>query len=257
MNEQFVLIVGTSGMLFLTASIIFFIYLYQRKLIKRKLEYQKVEDLLKKQEIKSVYAMLEGQERAQKRIAAELHDNLGSLLVTINMFADTFQKLTDEKAKQNLAVRISEVAQAANDTTRQIAHSLDLGLLQHFGLETAIRELVDAVNESPSLTVISTVQLEPNLEQELSINVYRILQELVNNTLKHAHATRIRLEVSQVKGVMIIIFSDNGVGFDTGKTKQGFGLQNLASRVDKLEGTLAIESTKNKGTTTIIEIPTG
>jgi len=257
LNTELVLVLGTSGMLLLTAAIAIFIYLYQRKLIKRKLEYQKIEDLLRQQELKSAYAMLTGQEKAHKRIAEELHDNLGSILVTLNMFADTLQKKTKPEDQQKLAKKISEVAQIANEATRKISHSLDSGVLKHFGLATAVQELVDAVNESHTIQVTSHVELESKLDSEVSLNLYRILQELINNTLKHAQASKIHIDITQIKDHLNLIFEDNGVGFETEKVpaEKGMGLRNLESRVERLGGQLTIDSKKNKGTSTIIELP--
>lgn len=256
LNTEMVLVLGTSGMLLLTTAIAVFIYLYQRKLIKRKLEFQKIEDLLKRQELKSAYAMLSGQEKAYKRIAEELHDNLGSILVTLNMFADTIQKKKDAKTQQDLAKRISETAALATETTRKISHSLQSGALKHFGLATAVQELTDALNEGQTISVNSTLQIRDQLDSEISLNTYRIIQELVNNTLKHARANRINIDLNQTKEHLTLIFEDNGVGFEMGESmKKGIGLRNLESRVERMEGQLTIDSRKNTGTTTIIDIP--
>lgn len=257
LNIEMVLALGTCGMLLLTAAIAIFIYLYQRKLIKRKLEYQKIETLLREQELKSAYALLAGQEKAYKQVAEELHDNLGSILVTLNMFADSLQKKTDPEALKSLAKKISDVAAIANDTTRKIAHSLHSGGLQHFGLATAIGELADAVRESSSIQVHTHLQLEPHLPAEVSQECYRMVQEMINNTLKHAHATTINLEMTQLPGQLSIIFEDNGAGFTPKETEpaKGMGLRNLETRVERLGGQLTLDSQKNKGTTLIIEIP--
>lgn len=255
-DTQLVLILGTCGMLLLTAAIAMFIYLYQRKLIKRKIEFQKIEDLLKQQELKTAYAMLEGQEKAHKRIAEELHDNLGSILVTLNMFADTLQKKKDPESIQLLALKISEVAQIANDATRKISHSLDSGVLKHFGLATAIEELAEALNQSQQIKVSCHVQISGQLDSEISLNIYRIVQELTNNTLKHAHATIINIDLNQIHGSINLIFEDNGIGFHPDHIEtSGMGLKNLKSRVDRLDGNLSLESQTNKGTTVIIDIP--
>ena len=255
LNLEWILILGTGGMLLLTTAIVMFIYLYQRKLIKQKLKYQKIEDLLKQQELKSAYAMLAGQEKAHKRIAQELHDNLGSILVTLNMFADSLQNKKDPEALKQLASRISEVAQQANETTRQISHSLDSGVLKHFGLEIAVKELMTALGESGSLHVENHIQITTQLDSELSMNIYRIIQELVNNTLKHSHASKITLELNQIKDHLSLIYYDNGVGFNKEDIEPGMGLKNLESRVDNLDGSITIDSQPNKGTTTIIDVP--
>ncbi|MEQ9305175.1 MAG: sensor histidine kinase, partial [Marinoscillum sp.] len=191
-----------------------------------------------------------------KRIAMELHDNLGSILVTLNMFADSLQKKTDPVAQKELALKISEVAQVANEATRKISHSLDSGVLKHFGLETAVKELIDALNESETIEVSSHIQVTKKLDSNLSLNVYRIIQELINNTLKHAGASKITIDLNQIKDNLSLIYGDNGVGFELGDEQpKGMGLKNLESRVDSMEGSINIESKKGTGTTTIIEIP--
>lgn len=251
-----VLILGTSGMLLLTTAIVLFIYLYQRKLIKRKLEYQEIEDLLKKQELKSAYAILEGQDRAYKQVAEELHDNLGSMLVTLNMLSDTLPKKTDPASLKALAEKISSVTAQATEATRQISHSLHSGALKHFGLAVAVQELIDAINETHSVTVSSHIDLGEELESQVNVQLYRMVQELVNNTLKHAKASTINIDLSMTPEFLTLIFEDNGAGFDTQlQEEKGLGLKNLKARVDRLDGQITIESNKGKGTTTIIEIP--
>ena len=240
------------------------LYLYneQRKKVIRAIAAQKnqeneqrINDLLSDQELKSAYAMLAGQEKAHKRIAQELHDNLGRILVTLNMFADSLQNKKDPEALKQLASRISVVAQQANETTRQISHSLDSGVLKHFGLEIAVKELMNALGDSGSIKVENHVQITSQLDSELSMNIYRIIQELVNNTLKHSKASKITLELNQIKDHLSLIYYDNGIGFIKEEIEPGMGLKNLESRVDNLDGTITIDSQPNKGTTTIIDVP--
>lgn len=256
LNIEMVLILGMSGMLLLTTAIMLFIYLYQRKLIKRKLEYQEIEDLLKKQELKSAYAILEGQERAYKQVAEELHDNLGSMLVTLNMLSDTLPKKTDPESLKKLAGKISDIAVQATEATRKISHSLHSGLLKHFGLAAAINELIDVLNESHTISVDSHIDLGEEMDSQMNVQIYRIVQELINNTLKHARASMINIDLSLTPDHLTLIFEDNGIGFDTHDQEgRGLGLTNLKSRVDSMDGQLTIESKKGNGTTTIIEVP--
>ncbi|WP_420583270.1 sensor histidine kinase [Reichenbachiella sp.] len=250
-----ILILGTSGMFLLTTAIVLFIYLYQRKLLKRKLEYQEIEDLLKKQELKSAYSILEGQERAYKQVAEELHDNLGSMLVTLNMLSDTLPKKSDPESLKSLAAKISEIAAQATEATRKISHSLHSGLLKHFGLGAAINELIGALNESQTIQVTSHIDLGEEMDSQTNVQVYRIVQELLNNTLKHARASTINIDLTLARDHFTLIFEDNGIGFDTNQADNGLGLKNLRSRVDRMDGHLTIESNKGKGTTTIIELP--
>ncbi|MBU2915880.1 MULTISPECIES: sensor histidine kinase [Reichenbachiella] len=256
LNVEMVLILGTSGMLFLVTSIVLFIYLYQRKLIKKKLEYQEIEDLLKKQELKSAYAMLAGKDKAYREVAEELHDNLGSMLVTLNMLSDTIPQKTDPASLNLIAKKISEVATKATEATRQISHSLHSEALMHFGLASAIHELAGALNESHTISVHVEVQITTELEGHVSLNLYRIIQELVNNTLKHAKAKNLNIDVSEAKGHLNVIFEDDGIGMvNVEEYERGLGLKNIKSRVAKLEGQITMESGLGRGTTCIIDIP--
>ncbi len=250
-----VLFLGTFGMLSMASAIVVFIYLYQRKLIKKKLEYQAIERLLKQQEIKSAYALLEGQDGERKRIAKELHDNLGSILVTLNMYADTALSSNNLSQKNRHLARIKELGLQASDQTRDLSHRLDSVALQHFGLKTAINDLFLAISDTQPINVKSTVVLQQEISNEISFNLYRIIQELVNNSLKHAGASELGLEMREVKNKFIsLVYEDNGIGFNPRHTRIGMGLFNIESRVAKMAGKITI-SNEGKGMCTTIEIP--
>ncbi|MDH5398600.1 MAG: sensor histidine kinase [Cyclobacteriaceae bacterium] len=256
-SYNIILILGTAGMLLLGTAISIFIFIFQRKLIKRKLAYQKIEDLLKKQELKSAYALLKGQDSERKRIASELHDNLGGILVTLNMFVDTLldKSLTEDQKK--VAERIREVSHKASEEARNLSHQLDSASLKHFGFKSALADLIRMVDETKSVNIISNIELRGELENEVGHNLYRCIQELINNTLKHARATAINIEITQIAGEYInLIFEDNGVGFDMEEIKgKGIGLKSIETRVEQINGQLTVDSVKDKGTTVIIDIP--
>lgn len=255
-ETNLILILGTSGMLFLTTAIVLFIYLYQRKLIKKKIEFQKIEDLLKKQELQSAYALIEGQESERKRIAKDLHDSLSSMLVTLNMYSDSLLKKTSDQNIVDLASKIKKTASSATDETRRISHNLDSGTLTHFGLETAIKDLIEAVNSIDSIKATYHTHIPDLNNKDITTNIYHIVQELINNTLKHARATTLHLELSQISYEYIsLIYEDNGVGFEIDDNKNGIGLKNIESRVETLGGTLKIDSKTGKGVSCIIELP--
>jgi two-component system NarL family sensor kinase len=255
LNYRLLVYLGTFGMLLLACAVIVFIYLYQRKLLKKKIAFQEIEDLLKKQELRSAYALLEGQDIERKRIAQELHDNLGSLLVTLNMYTDTALAATDSKKKDVLISKINVLASQAGDETKKLSHRLDSVALKHFGLETALKDLKEAIEGTRSIVINTSVILESELDGELTHNLYRIIQELVNNTLKHAKAEKISIDLHEVDNQSInLVYKDDGIGFDHKDIQTGMGLNNIKSRVAKLSGELNIEAS-NKGTNVNIEIP--
>ncbi|WP_462247597.1 sensor histidine kinase [Ekhidna sp.] len=246
-----ILFIGTLGMIVLAFAIVLFIYLYQRKLIKKSLENQQIQDLLREQEMKATYALLEGQDKERKRIAAELHDSLGSILVTLNMYADTLQ--SKGTTENDLIRKISETAQLANEETRKISHSLDSGMLKHFGLEAAIKQLSEAVSDAKQIQFGLEIQIG-KISSDIGLEIYRIIQELVNNSLKHSQCTTIRLELNSIEDNLNLIYEDNGIGFLKSQITPGMGLRNIENRVSKLNGDLTIDSSPDRGSTFIIEI---
>lgn len=235
--------------------IVMFIYLYQRKLIRKNRENQQIENLLQEQEMKTAYALMEGQDHERKRIAAELHDNLGSILVTLNMYADALNDRTNPEEIKDIAHRISKTTGTANTLVRELSHSLDSGILKHFGLESAINQLFEAVNMSNRMKAECSLSIDAKLTNDLSIQLYRIIQELLNNALKHSKGSLVRLDLSIQASGINIIFEDNGVGFDHQSITPGMGLNNINQRIEMLLGTLNISSTLGKGTTFIADIP--
>lgn len=251
-NRRQLLILYLFSFLLILASLATYLFFNQRRKRLKAASDKQIQDILQEQEMKATYALLEGQDKERKRIAAELHDNLGSILVTLNMYADTLQS-KDSKETQPLAKKISEVAQLANEETRKISHSLDSGLLKHFGLEAAIRQLTEAVSTARTIQFKLVLQIE-KISSESGLEIYRIIQELVNNTLKHSQCTKVHLEVSQVDQSFSIIYEDNGIGFNRTEIVAGMGLKNIENRVNKLDGDLTIDSAPGKGSTFIIEI---
>ncbi|SNT19402.1 Signal transduction histidine kinase [Ekhidna lutea] len=251
-NRRQLMILYAFSFLLIIASVATYMFFNQRRKRLKAASDKQIQDLLQNQEMKATYALLEGQDRERKRIAADLHDNLGSILVTLNMYADTLQSKKPEEVPA-LASKIAEVAHLANEETRKISHSLDSGVLKHFGLEAAIKQLTEAVSSARKITFDLSIQTE-KISSEAGLEIYRIIQELVNNTLKHSQCTKVHLELTQVDQSLNIIYEDNGVGFNKQEVSSGMGLRNIENRVQKLDGELTIDSAPGKGSAFIIEI---
>jgi signal transduction histidine kinase len=122
----------------------------------------------------------------------------------------------------------------------------------------ALEEFIPSVNKSNGLEIKFAHSKIPDLSLEKSINLYRILQEIIHNTIKHANASDLRIELKIEKNIIVLLTQDNGKGFDynrTSKDQKGLGLRNLLSRTEVIGGSMYIESQPNKGTKYTFEIP--
>lgn len=220
---------------------------------------QKVEELLKKQELKSIHAMIEGQEGERQRIARDLHDRLGSILSMVKVHFKSVENNVEELkvSNKNQYDKANQLLDTAVTEVRQISHDLASGVLSKFGLTAALEDLKETLEGSNQIEVeFVAYGLDDRLDNEIEITIYRIVQELVSNVLKYAQAKNITIQLMNSKNGLNVIVEDDGVGFDINADKEfGMGFKNIASRVDALDGKLNIDSTINKGTTISIDIP--
>lgn len=248
------LILGTSSMLFMVLAIIGFAFIFQRKLAKKAKAFQEIERLMQNQELQSAYSVIEGQEQERKRIAAELHDNIGGLLATLKIYSDLVLDKQPGPDVNRLNKEINQVSDKLGEEVRKLSYELDLRTLSAFGLKTAVSQLCEAINESGKISVDSVVDItRPINDEMISLNIYRVIQEMFTNTLKHTSASKVRVEITQIENELTVIFEDNGQGFDVHAVKPGMGLKNIRSRVNRIQGALTVDSSF-KGTTYIIEL---
>lgn len=253
--DGYVLVIGSAGMMGLISMFILFIFLYQKKVTRKQRAYAEIEKMLHKQELMSAYTLIEAREAERKRIAEDVHDNLGSLLATLCMYSDLLNRKEVDEQHDYLAKKVATLAEQTYSETRRISHNLDSGI-RSFGLKPAIENLMNAVRDSRKLDAVCVLDLTEDMSGELSQNIYRIIQELVNNTLKHAQATLIRIEITQIDGEYVsIIFEDNGRGFRKDQVASGIGLRNIDARVSRFKGSINISSVPGRGTTCIVEMP--
>jgi hypothetical protein len=234
----------------------------KRKLAEQQneLEYQKNLTLLKEQELTSINAMVHGQEKERKRIAEDLHDNLGSVLATLKLHFENL-KINREKKKidQNqLFDKTESLIDEAYLKVRRIAHAKNAGVIANQGLLIAIKMMAEKISSADKIQIeVIDFGLNKRLENNLEISVFRIVQELITNTIKHAEAQNTTINISQFENILNIIIEDDGKGFDINKIdlKDGMGIQSIKTRIQHLKGTFEVDSTLNKGTSIIINIP--
>jgi hypothetical protein len=253
LSEGTYLVLGTAAMLLMVTAVIAFALAFQRKLAHKAREYRAIEKLMKEQELQSAYFVIEGQEQERKRIASELHDNIGGLLATLKIYSDLSVSSQATEDISRLNRKMNGLSATLADEVRKLSHELDLRTLSGFGLKVAVQHLCEALNDSGKIAVTAVIDMLKPVQESRSFHLYRIIQELVTNTLKHAEATHIRIELTQIEDELTLIYEDNGHGFDATAETKGMGMQNIRARLNQIGGKLTMDASE-KGTTCIIEL---
>lgn len=249
-------LIGATAALLLVALLLYRTMLHRQRLAakQKELHDRQVDQLLSQQEIKSINAMLEGQERERERMAADLHDRLGSMLGGIKANMSALEDRVEAMRHDQQYQKVSKLLDRTVSELRQISHDMAAATLSRFGLEKALKDLRDTLHISGRLHVeLNTFGLEQRLERSMEIAVYRIIQEAVSNVLKHAKATELSIGVTRAPGRLSVVVSDNGVGFDPSMASNGMGLSNVRSRAAAIGATVEVDSTPGKGTTVSVE----
>ncbi|MFD2565307.1 sensor histidine kinase [Aquimarina rubra] len=227
----------------------------------REIEIQKTEKLLKEQELTAIDAMISGQEKERQRLANDLHDNLGSTLATVKLHFDHLKNNRDNPKAENieeLYSKTNNLLDEAYQKVRTIAHEKNSGVMAKQGLLPAIKNLAKKASNGDGLLIeVQDYGLDERLDNALEISIFRIIQELITNTIKHANASEINISLTNHDSLLNIIVEDNGKGFDAKilPEKDGMGLKSIEKRIEHMEGTFEIDSTIGKGTNIIINVP--
>lgn len=210
----------------------------------------KLEDLQNK-ELEVAFARIEGQEFIQKKIGQELHDGLGAMLSAIKI------NLPSDENNPKIG-KVNNMIDEACEEVRRFSHQLSSVLLEKFGLKAQIEALADNIQQSGYYDVeLITYQLEERLDIKIEHSLYRMVQELVNNTVKHANGKNISIQLSRFSDKIRIIFEDDGRGFDyqTALNRKTAGLINLHARVHDMNGEIQFDTQIGRGTIVSIDIP--
>nr|WP_321227701.1 sensor histidine kinase [uncultured Psychroserpens sp.] len=220
----------------------------------KELQIQKVATLLKEQELTAIDAMIEGQEKERQIIANDLHDDLGGLMATVKLHFGALQK----KQSPELFKKTNNLLDEAYEKIRGIAHAKNSGVLASQGLLKAIKNMANKISDTNNLHIeIIDHGLESRLENSLELTIFRIIQELITNTIKHAEATEMTIQITNHDHKLNIVVEDNGKGFDIKKLSKtsGIGINSIDKRIENLDGNVHIDSKTGKGTSVIIDIP--
>lgn len=244
------LIFGTFGMLILAMAFILFFFLYQKKIAKqlminKQLELQQQRALL--------LASIRSKEKEQRRIAQELHDDVGSSLSALKLNLPTLSLNKEDKSfvnnqLNNLVLKV-----------RRISNELLPSVLDELGFINAIKNLASTLDKTVETTFIFTNKTDfpPKLTKETEMALYRITQELLNNILKYANADHTIIELSSKENILILEVNDDGEGFDPNKLEvsnpESHGLKNIKGRIQQINAEIDYQLT-HPGTKVIVTL---
>ncbi len=223
---------------------------------KEKLNQQRIEKLEDELKIKSMVSVIEGQETERERISKDLHDSMGGLLATIKLQVDGLNDITSPAANKEKNLEVQSMLDFAVSEVRSISQNLQPAALKNLGLIAAINDLVNRLDDPRYPEVEFQHYDVPKLDNMMSLSIYRMLQEMLNNTIKHAKAKEIFIQLRKEGDALVLSYEDDGIGFDL-ETQQGkgLGLGNIESRANYLKGELSLDSREAGGCSYIIHIP--
>jgi signal transduction histidine kinase len=203
-----------------------------------------------------IFAEITTLERERKRIAGDLHDEIGPLLSAVKLQINHLE--ADDDQQKGMIEKSSLYIDDVIRRMREISNDLLPSILVRRGLKVAIEDFLEKLKPGTDTNIETDISLTERLPIEIEINLYRMVHEIAHNALKHAKATRFRLEMGINEGKIRLATADNGVGFSENvhtSKESGLGLLNLQSRTEVMGGEIFCETAPGKGTKYILEIP--
>ncbi|MFD1819455.1 sensor histidine kinase [Pseudarcicella hirudinis] len=243
-------------MMFLFAGgIILFLNSYQKRILSNQLKMQEME-VKHQQEL--FYGNLESMENERKRISRDLHDEVGAALSTTRLIVCQIQEKDTDDA-QTLTEECKKMIDKTMDNIRRISNDMLPHGLEEFGLEYAIEELCDKVMMASDIDIDFDSEDYHGVNKKAELVIYRIVQELLNNSLKHARATEINIGIQKPdeEEDYLITYQDNGIGFEypVPRKKAGLGIMNIENRVKMIFGSMKLFTQPQQGFRIEIKVP--
>ena len=245
------LFVGMLTLALLAGSVVLFFFFYQKKILRQQLQLSEIETAHREE---LLHSNIEQVEAERYRIATDLHDELGGIFSTLKL---KMKQLDSRENHGRLLTESREIIDSGIDSVRRISHSITPPGLEMFGLADAMTSLCEKANGAQLKVEFSCQPQFPRLEGKIELGLYRIAQELINNSIRHAAASKISLYLSRSEGEICFEYSDDGMGFDPAilQTRRGLGLKNIEARASFLNATVAWHTQVGKGLKTIVNIP--
>lgn len=221
---------------------------------------KRMEQARRENEKRILNAIIQTEEKERKRFAKDLHDGLGPLLSTVKMSVSTLQLMDNDPARKEIIENTAYVVDESIKSIKEISNNLSPHILINFGLASAIKDFTNKID--PKVIVINyfTDAYNKRFDENIEVVLYRIVCELINNTLKHAQAKTIDINFTYQHKTILISYSDDGIGFDVNEilsenpSGTGMGYSNMVSRINSIKGKMDVESSPESGTKVLIRV---
>jgi len=212
-----------------------------------------IHDITERKELqnKILSTIIQTEEKVKQHFAKDLHDGLGPILSTVKLYLKTLENKIDENKDKNILLivkKIEEIINEAISSAKEISNQLSPHILTNFGLVTAIKSAIKKI-EFSKINFIFNSNIEVRFDSNVETSIYRIVLELINNSIKHAKPTVITLNIMQTDKLITLKYTDNGIGFELDKLENniGMGLQNIQNRINLFNGNYEIKTKPNEG----------
>ncbi|MBK8634563.1 MAG: sensor histidine kinase [Saprospiraceae bacterium] len=253
------------GFLLLLGFIYYLIRFYMHKIQTEKIintqqheiDQQKIRELEDKIKINSMQAMIVGEEKERERIAKDLHDSLGGLLSTVKLQFDNFKtKLTGHNSMDQYN-KATNLLDNAVEEVRSISRNLQPTALKRYGLVPALQDLINRLDQEGMPEIFfQPYDVPEKIDEIISLSVFRVIQELLNNSIKYAKAKEILIQLNSDGDELYLQYEDDGIGFDYNNLpRKGMGLENIYSRINYLKGNIVIDSKPEEGVYVMAKVP--
>jgi signal transduction histidine kinase len=248
---------GMCGSFLLCGAIILFYIRYQKKFYRQQVQ---MKDTQMQYQVQILHSTIQSQEDERRRIGQDLHDEVGGSLANLRLVISNMAKVETVDGLKTLVANCQSLTDGVINNVRHISHNLSPSGLELFGFADILAELCDRTASSSGLTISlrnKTVLTPEQIDIKISIALYRVMQELLTNTLKHAAAKAICIDMHCKEDVLMVAYSDNGKGIDDSlkNISKGIGMNNVESRLNMIQAAFIIGGMEQKGFNIKIQVP--
>jgi len=221
---------------------------------------KRLEESRREAEKKVLNAVIQTEEKERKRFAKDLHDGLGPLLSTVKMSISTLSVMDQEPSRKEIIENAAHVIDESIKSIKEISNNLSPHILNNFGLASAIKDFSNKIDSKVLHINFESNAFNKRFEENVEVVLYRVVCELINNTMKHAKARLADINLTHQHKTILLSYSDDGIGFNVNQVVSessqvnGMGYSNMLSRVNSIKGKMDVESAPESGTRVLIRV---